>query len=413
MEPINTVGRSDSLTVGQSKTEHADPSDRPTVRLSDNLAPELSALRVLVAHDWIASWTGSERCVEEILHVVPHADLVVGFVKPELRARNAITRRARETWLARLPGARTYHRWFLPLEGAAFSLLDTSGYDLVISSSHSLAKAVRRPSGNGAGPGVHVCYCHSPPRYLWDLRETYHRDASRLERVALALGGGPLRAFDRWAAARPNAFLCNSRFVADRIQRLYGRRAQVINPPVRAKPVSPSRAPRDNFILSLGRLVGYKRVDLAIAAARLVGMPLVVAGDGPDRAKLQRLAGGDVTFLGEVTEAEAGRLLETCRLFLFCAEEDFGIAPVEANAHGAPVVAFGKGGVLETMIPDVTAEYFHERRPEVVAEAVRRALRREWDGEVIRENARRFAPARFRAELTRTLVELVDGKSEQ
>jgi glycosyltransferase involved in cell wall biosynthesis len=357
---------------------------------TDAAAGPLGRLRVLVAHEWLVAWAGSERVVEEILTAFPEADVVVGVRRPDMADGHRLTTRARETWLGRVPGARAHHRWFLPLQGLAFASLDTSAYDLVISSSHAFSKMVR------ARPGaVHLCYCHSPPRYLWDLRDAYRRGAGPLQRAALAVSSPALRRWDRHAAGRVDHFLANSRFVASRVRRAYGRRATVVYPPVSPKgAVAPG--PRGDFLLSLGRLVPYKRVDLAIAAAERLGRRLIVAGDGPDRPRLERLAGRRTEFAGAVSEAEAGRLLSTCAAFVFCAEEDFGIAPVEANAHGAPVVAYRAGGVCESMADGVTAEFFDRQEVEDVAAALARALDRSWDQAALAANAARFSPEVFR-----------------
>jgi glycosyltransferase involved in cell wall biosynthesis len=362
-------------------------------------------LRVLVVHDWLVSWAGSERCLKQILAIFPQADLVVGFVAPRVRDLNEATRRARETWLGRIPGVRTHHRWFVPLEAAAFASLDTRGYDLVISSSHAFAKAVRGRAG-----AVHVCYCHSPPRYLWDLYDTYRRQARGLQRLALAAGVHPLRWLDRRSADGVDRFVCNSHYVARRIERYYRREADVVYPPVEVKPFNGESGKRDNFLLYLGRLVPYKRVDLAILAAERLGIKLVVAGDGPSRPDLERLAGRWTEFVGEVSEEEAGRLLSTCAAFVFCAEEDFGIAPVEANAHGAPVVALRAGGILETMREMETAVLFDEPVPEAIARAIVNALEHSWDEHVLRANALRFSPDRFREGLVAIVTEALRGE---
>ncbi len=357
-----------------------------------------SHLRVLIAHDWIVAWAGSERCVEQMLHVLPHADLVVGVLSEKMRNFNHVTRRARETWLGRIPAARKHHRWFLPLEGLAFATLDATQYDLIISSSHAFAKMIRK------GPGAtHLCYCYSPPRYLWDLLDTYKTHAGFPERLALTLGGGFLRALDKRSANGVDQFVGISGLVADRIRRLYKRDAEVVYPPVSAKISTPPSRQRGDFLLSLGRLVGYKRIDLAIAAAERLQMRLVVAGTGPERRSLERLAGRTVEFLGEVSERDAGALLSQCRAFLFCGEEDFGIAPVEANAHGAPVVYLRRGGVAETMVPGVTGIPFDEPVPTAVVEAVRRAIDTPWSVEAMQRNARRFVPERFRTEFSDSL----------
>lgn len=330
--------------------------------------------------------------MEQLLKVFPAADLVVGLCDPKFRAYNQVTRRARETWLGRVPRAHRHHRWLLPLEGLAFARLDTSQYDLVISSTHALAKMVR-----AAREARHVCYCYTPPRYLWDLYDEHKRAARGLEALALIAGRHLLRHFDQRSAGGVHRFIAVSRFVADRIQRAYGRSADVVYPPVSAKAVFPtSRTRRDGFMLYLGRLVPYKRVDLAIVAAQRLGVPLVVAGDGPERDRLKQLAGKMVEFTGAVSEEEAGRLLSSCRLFVFCGEEDFGIAPLEANAHGAPVVAYGRGALLETMQPGLTAEFFFEQTADAVVNAASRALSREWDEGRLRENAMRFSPEHFR-----------------
>ena len=357
---------------------------------ASTLAEFLRDARVLVVHEWLYVWAGAERCLGEVVGLLPHADVVAGIVTPAMRREQPIARRARETWLGMLPGSRRHHRWFLPLHPGAFSSIDTSSYDLVISLSHSFGKTVRKRSG-----ARHLCYCFSPPRYLWDLRDAYEHHATWPQRVALAVGTAPLRAVDRSAARRVDHFVSISRYVAERVGRAYGRESAVVYPPVAPKP-APSGARREGFLLSLGRLVPYKRVDLAIAAAESLGLPLIVAGDGPDRPRLEALAGPRTRFLGAVSEAEAGRLLATCAAFVFCADEDFGIAPLEANAHGAPVVALDHGGAAETMLPGRTGVQFANQEVGAVADAIRECLRRQWDPAELRANAARFSPASFR-----------------
>lgn len=380
-------GQADELQLDEAQPHTGAALADAAVELADDAF--LRSLRVLIVHDWIVAWGGAERTVEELLAVFPQADLVVGVLGAGRRTLNDVTRRARETWLARLPFARHHHRWFLPLYTAAFATVDTAGYDLVISSSHAFAKMVR------TAPDVpHLCYCHSPPRYLWDLHAEYRRsgDASAL---ALALAAPLLRVIDRLSARRIDVLVANSEYIAQRIERAYGRSATVVYPPVTPKPVGPRARARDDVLLSFGRLVPYKRVDLAIDAANAMGARLIVAGDGPERARLERLAGPTVTFRGEVSEQEAGELMERCRAMLFCAEEDFGIAPVEANAHGLPVVALRRGGAVETMRDGVTAEFFDVPTVDAVVDAVRRADARRWDDAAIRANAARFSADRF------------------
>lgn len=375
-------------------TERAEPAAPAPIR------GRLASMRILIVHEWLVTWAGSERCVEQMLELFPHADLMTGVMTPSMAPRNAVTRRAVETWLARVPGARSRHRWFLPLHPLAFASIDTSGYDLVISSSHAFAKCVRV-----APPARHLCYCYSPPRYLYDLAHEYRREAS-VASSALAAASPVLRLIDRRAARRVDAFVAISSYIARRIGTVYGRPAAVVYPPVARKPVPDGPMVRGEAFLSLGRLVPYKRVDLAVLAANRLGAPLLVAGDGPERESLERIAGPTVRFLGEVSELEAGRLLEECRALVFCAEEDFGITPLEANAHGAPVVALGRGAVLETLRDGETAVLFDDPTLDLVCDAMRSCAERGWSDDLLRANAARFSAAEFRAGLLQQVEEL-------
>jgi glycosyltransferase involved in cell wall biosynthesis len=398
---IRTFSQPTSERVGSRTKADFAVTAREFAVLGPQYASRLASARVLIVHDWIVAWGGAERALEQLLLLFPQADLVVGVMGVERHDLNAVTRRAKESWLARVPLARTHHRWFLPLYPAAFATVDTSGYDLVVSSSHAFAKGVRPAPGT-----PHLCYCHSPPRYLWDLHAEYRRDGAA-SGIALGLAAPLLRLIDRMSAQRVDAFVANSRYIADRIRRCYGRDATVVYPPVSAKPARPSGGPRDDVLLSLGRLVPYKRVDLAIQAANRTGARLLVAGDGPERARLERIAGPTVSFLGEVSENVAGELMERCCAMIFCAEEDFGIAPVEANAHGMPVVAYRRGGVLESMREGVTAEFFDAATVGSLMDAIERARRRTWDEPRIRANAERFSADRFRAGVAEQAAQLL------
>ena len=341
--------------------------------------------------------------LEQLVTLLPQADVLVGFVAPEMRTRNEIARRACETWVGSLPGSRKHHRWFLPAHAMAFRMHDTRGYDLIVSVSHAFEKAIQ-----SARDAVHVCYCLTPPRYLWDLQKEHDRIATPIQRFVLRASRAPLRALDRSFARDVDRFVSLSHYVASRVKRAYGRDSDVVYPPVTHKPSAPV-ARRGDFLLTLGRLVPYKRVDLAIRAATMLGLPLVVAGDGPERARLERMAGPSIRFVGEVSEEEAGRLLSSCAAFVFCAEEDFGIAPVEANAHGAPVVAYAAGATLETMRDGECAVLFREQTTEAVADAITRCLAASWNPERLRANAERFAPGRFQEGMREQLSAAMQG----
>jgi glycosyltransferase involved in cell wall biosynthesis len=376
---------------------------RGAVPVAAGLAP---GLRVLVAHDWMLGWWGSERVVEQILRVFPDADLVTAFVDEAVQRHHLRDVRLRKLWLGRLPGFKRWYQYALPLEAAAFARVSTQEYDVVISSSHALAKAVA-PGRRG----LHICYCYSPPRYLYDQFDHYHDRSSLLRRTALRWSRWPLQRLDKATAKRVSHFVTLSHFVGRRVQAAYNRKARVVYPPVAPKvdATGGTSVHREDFLLYLGRLVPYKRVDVIVAAARRLGVRVVIAGDGPERSRLEAMAPANVDFVGAVSDEEAAALMESCMAFVFCAEEDFGIAPVEANAHGAPVIALRAGGIVESMREGETAVLFDRADADGLCEAVQRATRRRWDESLIRANAARFSPAQFREAFRRTVSDALEG----
>ncbi len=362
-------------------------------------------LRVAVVHEWLSAYAGSERVVEQILAVLPHADLfaVVDFLPDGERAFLG-GRPVRTTFVQRLPFARRAFRAYLPLMPLAVEQLDLSGYDLVVSSSHAVAKGVL------TGPdALHVCYCHSPLRYAWDLQHEYLRESG--------IGWGPrglatrwllhrLRAWDAHSANGVDHFVANSAFVARRIRKAYRRRARVIHPPVdtAAFAVAPAAA-RGGYYVTASRFVPYKRVPMIVEAFRAMpGRELVVIGDGPQRREVERAAGPNVRLLGHVPQAELVRWVAGARAFLFAAVEDFGIAPVEAQAAGTPVIAFAGGALPETIRgldhEQPTGVLYGEQSAAALRSAVARfeAVEGDITPAACRANAERFAAGRFRAE---------------
>ncbi len=396
--------------------------------MSDPLVEQLRARfpRVAVVHEWLTIPGGSEQVVVELLELFPHAELFTSIYDPAPWPAQITERPVHASYLSRLPGARAHYRRLLPLMDRAYRAFDLSGFDLVLSSNHACAKNVRTP------PGVlHVCYCHTPMRYAWEEDFLEGEDVGRLTRLALPLLLGRLRRQDLRGAAGPDVFVANSRHVAERIERCYGRTAEVVHPPVDVEhflglPRSPgvSRSPRPphspeppdspelspsppplhspaDYYLVFGRVVPYKRVDLAVAACARLGVALKVAGDGRALAAVRAQAppGSSVEFLGRVGARERDALLSGARALLFAGEEDFGIVPVEAQAAGLPVVALRRGGAAETVSDGRTGVLFDEQSPAGLARAVERFEGLTLDEAAVRDNAARFGRERFRREM--------------
>ena len=368
-------------------------------------------MKVAIVHDWLVTYAGAERVLAELLALYPAADLfaVVDFLPPADRAMLG-GRPVRTTWLQRLPGIRRRYRSFLPLMPWAVEQLDLSGYELVISSSHAVAKGVvTRPDQ------PHICYCHSPMRYAWDMREEYLREAGIAGGIKGRLARFMLERLRRWDLAnsrRVTCFIANSGFIAERIRHSYGRDAIVTYPPVDTKYFTP-QGKRENFYLAASRMVPYKRMNLIVQAfSRMPSRRLVVIGDGPQYEMARRGAGTNVEFLGFQPRTVLRDYLRRAQALVFAAKEDFGILPVEAQACGTPVVAYGAGGALETVrglgcdgVERPTGLFFETQSAESIIAAVEyfEANAAKFQPEDCRNNALRFAPERFRQEYKRVV----------
>jgi glycosyltransferase involved in cell wall biosynthesis len=302
-------------------------------------------MKVALVHDWLTGMRGGERVLERIAGMFPDAPIHTlvwqrGSVSAALESHPI-----RTSFLQRFPDATQRYRWYLPLFPAAIESFDLSGYDLVISTSHAVAKGVRTAPG-----AFHLSYIHTPMRYVWDLEDQYFPPGRHPAPMAWAIRQtcARLRAWDVATASRPSVLLANSAHVAERIRRHWGRDATVVCPPIEVGRLTPGLGTRDYYLLA-GAFAPYKRSDLAIEACRRLGLPLVVAGSGPDEARLRALAGPEVRFAGWVGDDELAALFRGARALLFPGEEDFGMVPVEAMACGCPVIAFGRGGALETV----------------------------------------------------------------
>jgi glycosyltransferase involved in cell wall biosynthesis len=357
--------------------------------------------RIALIHEWLITLGGSELTLAQVRKIFPGADVFALVDKLEDDERSFLDLgRTRTSFLQSVPRIETRYRAMLPLFPAAVRSIDVSAYDIIISSSHAVAKGVRTRRGQ-----LHVCLCYSPMRYAWDLREQYLRESGN-DRGARGLLArallGYLRRWDRANSDDVDSFVAISHYIADRIQRAYGRASTVIYPPVDTEFYTPGPAEsgRDYFITA-SRFVPYKRVDLIAAAFReLPDKRLVIVGAGPDEAKVRAASGSNVELVGHVGRERLRELLRGAAGFVFAAEEDFGIAPVEAQACGTPVIAFGRGGSAETVIDgggeDRTGVLFEEQTAECIAAAVRAFSAQTFSSVACRVNAERFSEERFR-----------------
>lgn len=314
-------------------------------------------LKVAIIHYWLVNMRGGEKVLEELCEMFPQADIFTHVYAPGKVSDTIRQHTVKTTFISRLPFARTKYQKYLPFMPSALEQLDLSKYDLVISSEAGPAKGVIvRPDA------LHICYCHSPMRYIWDQYTTYRKSAGFITRLVMPYLTGKLRQWDVTSAARVDYFVANSTTVASRIQKYWRREAEVVPPPVDTARFDPSLQ-REDFYLYVGEMVPYKRADIAIKACTMMDRRLIVIGDGPDAKQLRDIAGPKVEFLGRVPDDILAEHYARCRALLFPGEEDFGIVPVEAMAAGAPVIAFGRGGVKDSVIPDVTGVFFDEQTP--------------------------------------------------
>ena len=357
-----------------------------------------ASLRVAIAHEWLVSYAGSERCVAEMLRVFPGARLLTTMVEPS--ALPAVLRDAQPSLLQHAPGSRRHHEWFLPLMPLAWRLRAVvRDVDLVISSSHACAKGVRVEAGT-----PHLCYCHTPMRYAWHFDDERERFPPAIRPFARA-GMGWFRRWDRKTAERVTHFVANSSAVARRIEHAFTRSAQSIHPPVRTGFFTPD-GERDDFFLYVGRLVGYKRPDLVVGAfADLPRHRLLVVGEGPLGPALAAAATPNVSFLGTVDDERLRDLYRSARAFVYPVREDFGIAMAEAQACGTPVIGLADGGATDIVEPGVTGWLVRGQSAGELRAAVGRAVAEELDAAEIARSAQRFSAARFRREIGEAAAE--------
>jgi len=352
--------------------------------------PDLTGLRVAVIHDWLTGMRGGEKVLEAILDLCPGADLYTLIHNPGTVSQKITQRPLFTSFIDSLPFKRKFYRHYLPLFPAAIERFDLKGYDLIVSSSHCVARGII------PGPATpHVSFVHSPMRYVWDMYSEYFPEKG-LKGFIIPFFANYLRMWDVSVSPRVDRYVANSRFVAARIKRYYGREATVIHPPCIEK-ISPlPRRPREDFYLIVSALVPYKRIDLALAAFQENGKKLIVCGSGPEEKKLRRQAGKNTLFRGSLPWAEIEDLLQRCRGLVFPGLEDFGIVPVEAQAQGCPVIGFGKGGLLETVVEGRTGTFFREQTVSSLQQAIEKHERIGYREKDFQNQARRFTVDRFK-----------------
>ncbi|MDI4644169.1 glycosyltransferase family 4 protein [Cohnella hashimotonis] len=354
--------------------------------------------RVAIVHDYLNQMGGAERVVSSLLRIYPDAPVFTTIADRAKLPADLRSADIRTTWMQRIPGINKRFKLFFWLYPLAVRSMDLSGFDLIISSSSAYAKGVRVPEG-----AVHVCYCHTPMRFAWDF-DNYVKDmelsaaVKKLSRLMIA----PLRRWDAANTAGADELIANSSIVQERIRDHYGRQAAIIHPPVDterfSRGKSEARAPGDYYLV-VSRLVSYKRIDVAVEACSLLGERLIVVGDGPDRERLARLAGPNVSFLGRLPDGEVERLMRGCRALLFPGVEDFGITPLEVNACGRPVIAYREGGAQDTIRQGLNGLFFDKQTRESLARTLLGFQSWTWDPARIRAYAAGFGEERFEREI--------------
>ena len=367
-----------------------------------------STPKLAVIHEWLDSYAGSEKVVEQMLRCFPDAELyaLVDFLAAKDRGMLG-SREVHTSFIQNLPLARRLFRNYLPLMPLAVEQFDLADYDVILSSSHAVAKGVLTRNDQ-----LHISYVHSPIRYAWDLHHQYLRESkltwglrSLIARLALHY----LRLWDRASADRVDVFVANSRYVAARIEKTYRREAQVIYPPVDVDRFQ-FQDRKEDFYLAASRLVPYKRVDVIVEAFRLMpSRKLVVIGDGPQLKRLKKRVTPNIELMGYQDNATLHAHMASARAFVFAADEDFGIMPVEAQACGTPVIALGRGGAKETVVAGRTGCFFESQTPEAIVSAVEQFESESFDPYLIRAHAERFSTLRFRREIE----DLVSREYEQ
>ena len=362
------------------------------------MTDKLKGKKIAIVCDWLTNMGGAEKVILSLHHLFPDAPIYTTLYDPK-RTEGFEKALIYTSFLQRIPYSQKKHPLFLSLMPMAVESFNLDAYDVVISSSHAVAKGViTKPET------LHLCYCHTPMRYAWEPWELEYRlqgfpgfmHSSIQKRIH------KLRLWDRLSADRVDHFVANSRYVAQRIQKYYRREAEVIHPPIHVEDYS-SGNPSDYYLM-VGRLISYKRFDLVIKTFAKNGLKLKIAGAGPDEAELKKQATNNVEFLGRVSDQDLKKLYQECQALIFPQLEDFGITPVECMASGRPVIAYGHGGALDSVIDGMTGILFQEQTPEALQESLERFQNVSWDSKQIQQHAQQFSETTFQEALLSSLT---------
>ena len=368
-------------------------------------------IKVALVQDWLTSLGGAEKVLGELLKIYPDADIYTLVATDEIVEALGVKGRVTQSFITHLPFSKKCYRKYMQFFPLAIEGFDLSGYDLIISSSSSVAKGVLTNSSQ-----THICYCHSPARYVWDLCGQYLKDAGLTSRYnPLAFYARRImhkfRVWDVVSANRVDYFVANSYYIANRINKTYRRNAKVIYPPVYVDEFVLNENSRSDFYFTVSRLVSYKKIKLIVEAfSKMPDKQLYIAGIGPEYKKIKAVATSNIHLLGYVSMDDVKHYMSEAKAFIFAADEDFGIAPVEAQATGTPVICFAKGGVLETVSENVSGVYFYEQTASSLIEAVHKFETMKFDPHVVRENVMKFSSDRVVAQIT-ALIEDVMKRS--
>lgn len=379
-------------------------SQKTSFSFTHRLSLSEPELKIALVVSWLNQHGGAERVLEAAHELYPNAPVFTSIYDPQALPLFYREWEIRPSFLNRIPAVRRHHQFLLPFYPLAFESFDLRPYDVVLSIPSAFAHGVLTLSSTR-----HLCYCLTPARFLWQYRDYVENEAvGRSARLILPLLVSRLREWDRLAAERVDDFVAISRAVQSRIAKYYRRLSTILFPPVTVSDFqSVPSAEVEDYYLILSRLVPYKRVDIAVQAFNRLGLPLVIAGDGRDRSRLEKMAGPNVRFLGRVSDSERHRLLAKCRAFVFPGEEDFGITPLEANASGRPVVAYAAGGALDTIVDGLNGAFFREPTADSLAERIAGFDATAYDPGELRAHAGRFDIANFK----RRLRELVQDET--